>query len=201
MDIINTPAIYTKDQQTSLLGQKEIDINSIEFKEETSIDILGFKVDLQYFIILTIIFVITNLFLYLFGIFKKIQKNPLLFFVYLTMIGFFVYKIFAATVFTANIQLEISNLLVTNQSISVFIGSLILLIIFMNYISSTSSMKFSINHYIYVLCILLFISLNLSVQQIKGNQLRANRRFKETMLDAIKFLLVFLLINDLSNKE
>jgi len=198
MDIINAPTIYTKGQQQEVLSKNEINIDSVEFKEEASIDMLGFKVDLQYFIIIAIIFLITNLLLYQFGVFKKLNSNPLMFFTYLGMVGFFVYKIFAATVFTANIQLEITNLLVANQLISVFIGSLVLLIVFMNYISSTTSMKFTIKHYVYVLCILLLISLNLSVQQIKGNQLRAIRRFKETMLDAVKFLLIFLLINDIS---
>jgi hypothetical protein len=199
MDIINAPTIYTKEQQVEILNKNEINIDSVEFTEETSIDILGFKVDLQYFIIIMIIFVIINLLLYQFGIFKKFNNNPLMFFIYLCMVGFFIYKIAAATVFTANIQLEITNLLVTNQLISVFIGSLILLTVFMNYISSTTNMKFNIKHYLYVLCILLVISLNFSVQQINGNQLRAIRRFKETMLDAIKFLLVFLLINDMTS--
>jgi hypothetical protein len=200
MDIINAPTIYTKDQQNSLLNKNEINIDSIEFTEEESIDILGFKVDLQYFIILTIIFVISNMFLYWFGMFKNVNKNLVMLFIYLAMVGFFIYKIFTATVFAANIQLEISNLVQINQTISVFIGSLILLIIFMNYISVTTNMKFNIKHYLYLLCVLLFISLNLNVQQIQGNQVRGIRRFKETMLDSIKFLLVFLLINDLSNK-
>jgi hypothetical protein len=198
MNVINAPTIYTSEQQAGLLSKNEISIDSIEFKEEASLDILGYKVDLQYFIISVINMIIANFLLYQFGMFDLMKKYPAIFYLYLAMIIFFLYKLFTASVLSANIQLEITNLLIINQLISVFIGSVILLIVFMYYISTTSpKFKFNVKHYIYVLCILFAISLNLSVQQVNANQLRGIRRFKELTLDTVKFLMAFLLITDL----
>lgn len=198
MNVINAPTIYTSEQQVGLLKTNEISIDSVEFKEESSLDILGYKVDLQYFMISIINLILANVLLYKFGMFNVMKKYNGVFYLYLVMMLFFLYKLFTASVLSANIQLEITNLLVVNQLISVFIGSVILMIVFMNYIATTSSgIKFNIKHYVYVLCILLAISLNLSVQQVNANQLRGIRRIKETLLDTIKFLIVFLLITDL----
>jgi hypothetical protein len=142
--------------------------------------------------------IIANFLLYQFGMFDLMKKYPAIFYLYLAMIIYFLYKLFMASVLSANIQLEITNLLIINQLISVFIGSVILLIVFMHYISTTSSkFKFNLKHYVYVLCILFAISLNLSVQQVDANQLRGIRRFKELTLDTVKFLMAFLLITDL----
>jgi hypothetical protein len=197
MNVINAPTIYTSDQQAGLLKKNEISIDSVEFKEEASLDILGYKVDLQFFILSIINIILVNFLLYQFGMFEIMKKYNGIFYLYLGMIVYFLYKLFSASVLSANIQLEITNLLIVNQLISVFIGSVILLIVFINYLSTSSNLKFNIKHYVYVLCILLAISLNLSVQQIDANQLRGIRRFKELTLDMIKFLVAFLLITDL----
>ena len=197
MNIVNAPSIYSTEQQAGLLKNNEISIDSIEFKEEASLDILGHKVDLQYFIISMFIIILVNFLLYYFGIFETMKQYNGVFYLYLVMMIFFLYKLFMASVLSANIQLEITNLLIVNQLISVFIGSMILLIVFMSYIGNSSKFKFNIKYYVYVLCILLAISLNLSVQQVDANELRGIRRLKELSLDMIKFLIAFLLIRDL----
>ena len=136
MNLINAPTIYTSDQQSSLLKKNEISIDSIEFKEEASLDILGYKVDLQYFIISMVNIILVNFLLYQFGMFEIMKKYNGIFYLYLGMIVYFLYKLFSASVLSANIQLEITNLLIVNQLISVFIGSVILLIVFINYLSN-----------------------------------------------------------------
>ena len=187
---------FKKEDVNKILKKDELLVDSIEFKENKSVDILGKKVDSSSLVINIAIFTCTHLILFYFGMFKSIQENRTMLFLYVCLWSLFLYKTYYASVYRGNIQLELNNLITINQLIAVFIGSMIILMIALKYTGNNSGKNMKLTNYLFIVFMLIVLSFNLNLDQIDDAKVKNIRYFKETALDFIKLLLIIFIAQD-----
>ena len=136
--------------------------------------------------------VIVHVILYYFKVFDDINTNKTIFYMYIFLWCIFAYEIYNASVYSGNVQLELSNLTNINQSISLFLGSVVILIFVLKYLKPNIDLR----KYFLILFLLISISLSVTVEQTDRYLLQDARYVKETSLNFIKWLFVVFVVKD-----
>lgn len=187
--ILNIPSIK---EEGRILKIDEIVIDSLEFAQSSTLNILGRKIDKNSFIVNVILMVILHVILYYFKVFDDINTNKTFFYMYIFLWFIFAYEIYNASVYSGNVQLELTNLTNINQSISLFLGSVVILIFVLKYLKPNIDLR----KYFLILFLLISISLSVTVEQTDRYLLQDARYVKETSLNFIKWLFVVFVVKD-----
>lgn len=191
---LNIPSINAN--SAKFLKTEELVVNSIEFNEGPTFDILGIKIDRFSLMINIIVICIVHAILYYLDLLKDINSNQLLFYMYIFLWFIFFYQIKNASIYSGNVQLELSNVLNINQSISLFLGSLVILICVLKYLKP----EIDIQKYLLIILLLMLISLNTNYEQTDKYKIQNTRYYKEFSLNFIKWLFAFFIIKDFFGK-
>ena len=194
MEALNIPSIRA--DSGKFLKTEELIINSIEFNEGSSFDLLGLKIDKFSLMMNTILICIVHAILYYLDMLKDIDSNQPLFYMYIFLWFIFFFQIKNASIYSGNVQLELSNVLNINQSISLFLGSLVILICVLKYLKPT----IDIQKYLLIILLLMLISLSINYEQIDKYRIQNIRYYKEFSLNFIKWLFAFFIMKDFFGK-
>ena len=94
---LNLPSIK---EEGRILKIDEIVIDSLEFAQSSTLNILGKKIDKNSFISNVILMVIVHVILYYFKVFDDINTNKTIFYMYIFLWCIFAYEIYNASVYS-----------------------------------------------------------------------------------------------------
>lgn len=173
----------------SVIDQHDTIINSIEFEKGDTLLLFGYDIDKNTTIIISIGIVVSILLWHFTGLFKHIPNNNILFFIFISMILFFISQIFATSFLSGNITLEYSKLVGISQLTSTLLGSLIIFLFMSNqFITQESRKNININMYI-IICILMISQVWVNVKT-SGTQIKIVRQIKETLFNVSVFTII-----------
>ena len=182
----------------NVLSSDNTIINSIEFEKGDTVLFFGDDIDKNTLIIISFGICFSFYLWYKTGILTIILHKPILFLIFISMIGFLIFQIFSTSFLSGNITLENSKMIGINQMISTFFGSLIIFLFAVNQFINSNS-KNNINFIAYSLfAVLIFAHIHVNVKTT-GKYIKFVRQIKETLFNIVIFTsiaLVYLIIDN-----
>jgi hypothetical protein len=166
-----------------------IDEEELNLKDTDTIQIRNMKFDKTSFIILISAMVIFTIIWAAAGLFGETKKTKGLFVIYIIAMKIFVYQIIYSSTFTGNITYEQSNLVSLEQLGSMFVGSIVVLTVF---ISNIKPYKLHPKTFtILMLCIMLGSLMYVVISFRKtGYNLRIVRKVKQAIFNIVISLFI-----------